>query len=60
MKGYPALTILGLVLLGLIFAVGFSAESSRAQLLSTFALVACIAGACWLGARVAARSRQPK
>ncbi|MEJ1194702.1 amino acid permease [Pseudarthrobacter sp. CCNWLW207] len=60
MKGYPGLTILGLVLLGLIFAVGFSAESSRAQLLSTFALVACLAAACWIGARLSSRERQPK
>ncbi|GAC1386567.1 MAG: amino acid permease [Pseudarthrobacter sp.] len=59
MKGFPGLTVFGLVLLALIFAVGFSAESSRIQLLSTFVLVACIAGACWLGARFAARSRQP-
>ena len=57
MKGYPALTILGLVLLGLIFAVGFSAESSRIQLLSTFALVACLAAACWTGARLTSRGR---
>ena len=57
MKGYPGLTILGLVLLGLIFAVGFSAESSRIQLLSTFALVACLAAACWIGARLTSRER---
>jgi AAT family amino acid transporter len=48
------------VLLALIFAVGFSAESSRVQLLSTFALVACLAGACWLGARLAARGHRPQ
>jgi AAT family amino acid transporter len=59
MKGFPGLTVFGLVLLALIFAVGFSAESSRVQLLSTFALVACLAGACWLGARVAARESRP-
>jgi AAT family amino acid transporter len=60
MKGFPSLTILGLVLLGLIFAVGFSAESSRSQLFSTFALVAALAAACWLGARLTSRARQPK
>jgi AAT family amino acid transporter len=60
MRGFPGFTVLGLVLLGLIFAVGFSADSSRAQLLSTFALVACLAAACWIGARVTTRERQPK
>jgi AAT family amino acid transporter len=60
MKGFPGLTVFGLVLLALIFAVGFSAESSRIQLFSTLALVAGLAGACWLGARLAARRRQPK
>ena len=60
MNGFPGLTVFGLVLLALIFAVGFSAENSRAQLLSTFALVACLAVACWLGARLAARKRQPQ
>ena len=58
MKGYPALTVLGLVLLGLIFAVGFSAEDSRVQLLSTFALIAGIALASAVGARLSGRSRQ--
>jgi AAT family amino acid transporter len=60
MKGFPGLTVFGLVLLALIFAVGFSAESSRVQLLSTFVLVACLAGACWGGARLAARGHRPK
>lgn len=60
MKGFPGFTILGLVLLGLIFAVGFSADNSRAQLLSTFALVTCLAAACWIGARLTTRERQPK
>ena len=60
MKGFPGSTILGLVLLGLIFAVGFSADNSRAQLLSTFALVATLAAACWIGARLTSRERQPK
>jgi AAT family amino acid transporter len=58
MKGFPALTILGLVLLGLIFAVGFSVEDSRVQLLSTFTLIAGIALASAIGARVSGR-RQP-
>ena len=57
MRGFPGLTIFGLVLLALIFAVGFSGAESSRQLFSTIALVAGIAGACWLGARVAA-SRQ--
>ena len=60
MKGYPGFTILGLVLLGLIFAVGFSADSSRVQLLGTFALVACLATACRIGAGLTTRVRQPK
>ena len=57
MKGFPGLTYLGLALLGLIFAVGFSAEGSRVQLVSTFGLVAGIALACAAGARVAAGRR---
>jgi amino acid transporter, AAT family len=52
MKGFPGLTILGLVLLALIFAVGFSADSSRVQLFSTFALIAGIALANAAGARL--------
>jgi amino acid transporter, AAT family len=57
MKGFPGLTIFGLALLGLIFAVGFSnAESSR-QLLSTIVLIAAIAAACRIAAKVTA-SRQ--
>ncbi|MBT2531725.1 amino acid permease [Arthrobacter sp. ISL-48] len=59
MKGFPVLTIVGLVLLGLIFAVGFSAESSRGQLLSTLTLVACLAAACWIGARLTTGEREP-
>ncbi|TSE15323.1 amino acid permease [Arthrobacter sp. KBS0703] len=54
MKGFPGLTVFGLVLLGLIFAVGLSAESSRIQLVSTVLLIAGIAAACWLGARFTA------
>lgn len=56
MKGFPGLTILGLVLLAVIFAVGFSAEGSRIQLFSTFALIAGIALACALGARLTQRA----
>ena len=52
MKGFPGLTIFGLVLLALIFAVGFSGPDSSKQLFSTIALVAGIAAACWIGARV--------
>jgi AAT family amino acid transporter len=58
MKGFPGLTIFGLVLLALIFAVGFSSPESSRQLVSTLALVAGIAGACWVGARLT-RSRKP-
>jgi AAT family amino acid transporter len=58
MKGFPGLTIFGLVLLALIFAVGFSNPDSSRQLFSTLALVAGIAAACRLGARFT-RSRQP-
>jgi AAT family amino acid transporter len=56
MKGFPGLTIVGLVLLALIFSVGFSADASRVQLFSTFALIAGIALACVLGARFTRRS----
>lgn len=55
MKGFPALTIVGLVLLALIFAVGFSAESSRIQLFSTIGLIAGIALACHTAARFTQR-----
>ncbi len=57
MKGFPGLTIFGLVLLALIFAVGFSSPDSSRQLFSTIILIAAIAAACWIGAKVAA-SRQ--
>jgi AAT family amino acid transporter len=57
MKGFPGLTIFGLVLLALIFAVGFSNPDSSRQLFSTLALVAGIAAACWIGARFT-RSRR--
>lgn len=52
MKGFPGLTIFGLVLLALIFAVGFSSPESSKQLVSTLVLVAGIAVACWTGARI--------
>ncbi|MCU1511147.1 MAG: amino acid transporter [Arthrobacter sp.] len=57
MKGFPGLTVFGLVLLALIFAVGFSNPDSGRQLFSTLALVAGIAAACWIGARLT-RSRR--
>jgi AAT family amino acid transporter len=53
MKGFPALTIFGLILLALIFAVGFSSAESSRQLVSTLILVAAIAAACRIGAKVA-------
>jgi AAT family amino acid transporter len=52
MKGFPAVTIFGLVLWVLILAVGFSAEGSRVQLFSTIVLVAGIAAACRISAKV--------
>jgi AAT family amino acid transporter len=58
MKGFPALTIFGLALLALIFAVGFSNADSSRQLVSTIVLIAAIAAACRIGAKVA-KSRQP-
>lgn len=57
MKGFPGLTIFGLVLLALIFAVGFSSPESSRQLVSTIILVVAIAAACKIGAKVTA-SRQ--
>ena len=58
MKGFPGLTIFGLVLLALIFAVGFSSPESSRQLISTLVLVAGIAAACWLGARISRKRRE--
>jgi AAT family amino acid transporter len=55
MKAFPGLTIFGLVLLALIFAVGFSSPDSSKQLFSTMALIAGIAAACWIGARLSLR-----
>ena len=40
------------MLLALIFAVGFSSPDSSKQLVSTLVLVAGIAAACWIGARI--------
>ncbi|WP_413247992.1 amino acid permease [Sinomonas flava] len=51
MRGFPWLTGLGLALLAAIFAVGLVGEDSRIQLLSTFALVAAVAGALALAQR---------
>jgi AAT family amino acid transporter len=60
MRGFPGLTIFGLVLLALIFAVGFSSPDSSKQLVSTIILVAGIAAACWIGARLTRnRAQQP-
>ncbi|MDQ0241045.1 amino acid permease [Arthrobacter bambusae] len=52
MKGFPLLTVFGLALLALIFAVGFSNAESAGQLIGTFLLIACIAVACRIGAKV--------
>ncbi|WP_427018437.1 amino acid permease [Pseudarthrobacter sp. P1] len=54
MKGFPVLTLVGLVLLAMVFAVGFIGEDSRQQLFGTFALIAGIAVACWISLRVRA------
>lgn len=54
MKGFPGMTIFGLVLLALIFAVGFSNADSSRQLVSTIMLIAAIAAACRIGAKVSA------
>ncbi len=51
MRGFPWLTIAGLVLLAAIFAVGFSDPVSGRQLLGTFSLVAAIAALSWVGQR---------
>jgi AAT family amino acid transporter len=51
MPGFPWLTSLGLLILAAIFTVGFIGEDSRAQLLSTFALVAVLAVGCWVNHR---------
>lgn len=58
MKGFPGITIFGLILLALIFAVGFSSPDSSKQLFSTMALIVGIAAACWIGARLN-RTRTP-
>ncbi|MEV8147322.1 amino acid permease [Arthrobacter sp. NPDC080073] len=52
MKGFPFLTVFGLALLALIFAVGFSNAESAGQLIGTFLLIACIAVACRIGAKM--------
>nr|WP_280960105.1 amino acid permease [Arthrobacter celericrescens] len=52
MKGFPALTVFGLVLLAIVFIVGFSNPVSAGQLVATFLLIAGIAAACWVGERV--------
>ena len=57
MAGFPWLTVVGLVILVAIFAVGLIGEDSRPQLLSTFALVAVIAAGSGLRRRaIAAKS----
>jgi AAT family amino acid transporter len=57
MAGFPWLSAFGVVLLAAIFAVGLIGADSRAQLLSTFVLVAAIAAGAWLRRRsVAARA----
>lgn len=57
MAGFPWLTVVGLVILVAIFAVGLIGEDSRPQLLSTFALVAVLAAGSGLRRRaVAAKS----
>lgn len=54
MKGFPYLTIVGLVLLGIIFVVGFANPESAGQLIGTFLLILVIAAGCFLNARAKA------
>ncbi|MDQ4490612.1 amino acid permease [Sinomonas sp. ASV486] len=58
MAGFPWLSGFGVLLLAAIFLVGLIGEDSRIQLLSTFALVAAIALAAWLGRRARARQTE--
>jgi AAT family amino acid transporter len=58
MKGFPALTISGLVLLMLIFIVGFTNAESAGQLSAMFVLVIFIALATHISAKVKA-SKEP-
>ncbi|GAB3284243.1 amino acid permease [Sinomonas notoginsengisoli] len=51
MAGFPWLSGFGVLLLAATFAVGLAGADSRTQLLSTFALVAVIAGGSWLRRR---------
>ena len=53
MPGFPWLTCFGLLILAAIFTVGFIGEDSRPQLLSTFALVALLAGELLMASRLA-------
>lgn len=59
MKGFPLLTILGLVLLGLIFLVGMANPDNAGQLLSTLVLISLIAIRSKARARVKARRERP-
>ena len=54
MKGFPYLTIVGLVLLGIIFVVGFANPESAGQLIGTFILILVIAAGCFLNAKAKA------
>ncbi|MNJ00192.1 hypothetical protein D3C73_1594630 [compost metagenome] len=54
MKGFPFLTIVGLVLLGLILVVGFANPESAGQLIGTFILILVIAAGCFLNAKAKA------
>ncbi len=51
MKGFPFLTIVGLVLLGLILVVGFANPESAGQLIGTFILILVIAAGCFINAK---------
>ncbi|MGR0159650.1 amino acid permease [Paenarthrobacter nitroguajacolicus] len=51
MKGFPFLTIVGLVLLGLILVVGFANPESAGQLVGTFILILAIAAGCFINAK---------
>jgi len=58
MKGFPVLTVVGIVLLGIILVVGFANPESAGQLIGTFILILVIAAGCFLNAKAKA-GKQP-
>lgn len=55
MRGFPVMTVAGLVILAAVFAVGLSSPVSRGQLVGTFVLVTGIAVLSWMRHRLRAR-----